>query len=57
LTHPPSLQSALYTHTFPFKNAQPRDEESFSVEQRGRLSVYESGKLGEAIREMEEAVQ
>ncbi|KAJ9112741.1 hypothetical protein QFC20_002066 [Naganishia adeliensis] len=50
-------RAALYTHTFPFKNAQPRDEESFSVEQRGRLSVYESGKLGEAIAAMEEAVQ
>lgn len=50
-------QSALYTHTFPFKHAQPRDDESFSVEQRGRLSVYEAGKMGEAVAAMEAAVQ
>jgi hypothetical protein len=54
---PSNPQSALYTHTFPFKHAQPRDDESFSVEQRGRLSVYEAGKMGEAVAAMEAAVQ
>ncbi|KAJ9104767.1 hypothetical protein QFC19_003908 [Naganishia cerealis] len=43
--------------TFAFKHAHPREEDAFSVEQRGRVSVYAAEKMGDAVAAMEAAVQ
>lgn len=44
-------------HTFPFKNSPKRDEDSFGVEQHGRIILAETSQLESAIRSMEEACQ
>ncbi|KAJ9127786.1 hypothetical protein QFC24_000069 [Naganishia onofrii] len=50
-------REALHTQTFAFKHSKPREEDAFSVEQRGRVSVYEAGKMRDAVAAMEAAVQ
>lgn len=47
-------RSATHIHTYEFKTAQARTEESFGVEQRGRISIYEAPRLGEGIKAMQE---
>ena len=49
-------QSALHTHTFEFKTSQPRNEESFGVEQKGRMSIYDASKMQAALKVMEDAL-
>ncbi|KAK8869694.1 hypothetical protein IAR55_000262 [Kwoniella newhampshirensis] len=48
---------ATHIHTYPFKTAQPRDSESFGVEQFGRVVLVEREKLAGAVKAMEEACQ
>lgn len=48
---------AVAVHSYPLKTAQPRDDESFGVEQFGRLVLIETNKLAEAVAAMEEACQ
>ncbi|CAD6590525.1 MAG: Mss4p nuclear export [Tremellales sp. Tagirdzhanova-0007] len=48
---------ATHIHTFPFKSAPKRDEESFGVEQFGRLVLIERDRLPLAIESMEAACQ
>lgn len=42
-------------HTYSLKTAPPRDDESFGVEQFGRLLLVSSDKLAQAVGAMEEA--
>jgi protein BCP1 len=49
-------QSALHKHTFDFKTSQARNEESFGVEQKGRISIYEAAKMQPALKIMEDAL-
>lgn len=46
---------AVAVHSYPLKTAKPRDEESFGVEQFGRVVLVETAKLAEAVGAMEEA--
>lgn len=46
---------AVAVHAYPLKTAAPRDDESFGVDQFGRLVLVETGKLAEAVGAMEEA--
>jgi hypothetical protein len=46
---------AAAVHAYALKTAQPRDDESFGVEQFGRLVLVETGKLAEAVGAMEDA--
>lgn len=46
---------ASHVHMFPLKSAPPRDDESFGVEQFGRLVLIEREKLRKAVEAMEEA--
>jgi protein BCP1 len=55
-TDPHHDQSALHTHTFEFKTSQPRNEESFGVEQKGRMSIYDASKMQAALKVMEDAL-
>jgi protein BCP1 len=48
---------AVAVHSYPLKTAPPRDDESFGVEQFGRLVLVETAKLAEAVGAMEEACQ
>jgi protein BCP1 len=51
-----NVQVATAVHSFPFKTApSTRDEESFGVEQFGRLVLVEREKLAIAVEAMEEA--
>lgn len=43
------------TFTYALKTAPPRDDESFGVEQFGRLMLVDAGKLAQAVEAMEEA--
>jgi hypothetical protein len=49
-------QSALHKHTFDFKTSQPRNEESFGVEQKGRISIYDAKNMQAALKIMEDAL-
>jgi hypothetical protein len=51
-----SSQSALHKHTFDFKTSQPRNEESFGVEQKGRISIYDAKNMQAALKIMEDAL-
>lgn len=42
-------------HNYALKTAKPRDDESFGVEQYGRVVLVETAKLAEAVEAMEEA--
>ncbi|WVQ78423.1 hypothetical protein IAT38_000509 [Cryptococcus sp. DSM 104549] len=44
---------ATHVHTYPFKTAVPRDDESFGVEQFGRLVLLDREKLARAVKDME----
>ncbi|KAK1924897.1 p21-C-terminal region-binding protein-domain-containing protein [Papiliotrema laurentii] len=46
---------AKHVHTYPFKSAPKRDEESFGVEQHGRIILAETAQLASAIASMEAA--
>lgn len=46
---------ASSTFTYALKTAPPRDDESFGVEQFGRLMLIDAGKLAQAVEAMEEA--
>lgn len=48
---------AVAVHSYPLKTAPPRDEESFGVEQFGRLVLVETDKLAESVGAMLEAIQ
>ncbi|OCF44168.1 protein BCP1 [Kwoniella heveanensis CBS 569] len=48
---------ATHVHTYPFKTAPKRDEESFGVEQFGRLSLFTRAKLAKAVEDMQAACQ
>jgi protein BCP1 len=49
------VQHATLVHTFPFKSAQERNEESFGVEQFGRLVQLDVAGMGRAVAAMEAA--
>ena len=49
------FQVAKHVHTYPFKSAPKRDEESFGVEQHGRIILAETAQLASAIASMEAA--
>lgn len=46
---------ATAVYSYPLKTAPPRNDESFGVEQFGRLVLISSAKLVEAVKAMEEA--
>ncbi|KAI9638043.1 p21-C-terminal region-binding protein-domain-containing protein [Dioszegia hungarica] len=46
---------ATTVHTYPFKSAQPRDDDSFGVEQHGRLVLLTAAAMTSAVAAMEEA--
>ncbi|WVF72221.1 hypothetical protein IAT40_007033 [Kwoniella sp. CBS 6097] len=48
---------ATHVHTYPFKTAPKRDEESFGVEQFGRLILLTRDKLSKAVEDMQAACQ
>ncbi|WVQ98797.1 hypothetical protein IAU59_005928 [Kwoniella sp. CBS 9459] len=48
---------ATHVHTYPFKTAPKRDDESFGVEQFGRLILLTKEKLGKAVEDMQAACQ
>lgn len=41
--------------TYQFKNSKPRDEDSFGVDQFGRLVLIEPEALGKALQAMNDA--
>ncbi|ORY24980.1 p21-C-terminal region-binding protein-domain-containing protein [Naematelia encephala] len=48
---------AAHIHTYPFKTAAPRDDDSFGVEQFGRLVLINHDNLAQAVQAMEAAGQ
>lgn len=46
---------ATAVYSYALKTAPPRNDESFGVEQFGRLVLISAGKLTEAVKAMEEA--
>lgn len=46
---------AMVVHSYPFKSAPVRDDDSFGVEQHGRLVLLDAANMTGAVAAMEEA--